>query len=293
MKILVQFVHLPVTVGEMLYRAGRRLGLDIYTDGYSTGHMQSDTKIINRVVLPTPPPADWKPDLVILAETGATIDMLYWRECECPVVVYEGHAIVRNYRPEYDATGRIAHWFLAHKNAGEIPHDADTTWLPVGYDTEWHAPSPVPWQYRNFDAALIGETYINRARVLEACARAGLKVTAGMAYADHYAPIYHQTRVALNWAGVEDLSMRIFEGIAMGCIVVTNPLSDLVPLMKEPDFPHEQLIIVDRVEDFPEAVRAASEGPAPAFDRRWIKRQRWEDRLAVMVEWARQAAAAG
>lgn len=169
---------------------------------------------------PEPPPEGWTPDLAILMDTA-----YQWHHDTAPTVVYTVDNHVRNVRQP-----GISHYFLAHRYASAMMWNDNTdTWLPCAYDPVHFTPSPIPFDRRAYDVALMGVMYPARVDLVNALQEAGLSVVWGTGFVyDSYKESHHDARVSLchNIAG--DLNQRVIECGAMRTAVVINePCHDL------------------------------------------------------------------
>jgi hypothetical protein len=104
-------------------------------------------------------------------------------------------------------------------------------YLPYAYDPEVHYPEEQP---RNYDAVLMGLHYENRDRLVNELRRRGANV-----YYD-LGPVFDERRalecqapISLAWSSRDDLIARVFEGMAMGRLMVTNRVPDLGRFFEE------------------------------------------------------------
>jgi hypothetical protein len=104
---------------------------------------------------------------------------------------------------------------------------AGDEYLPYGFDPHWHKPpvKPVPTDY---DIALLGLHYQERNSLMGALAARGIRIkyTIGPVF-DEAREIYNRSLMVLNWSSKLDLTARVFEGAALGNLVVCNDVPDL------------------------------------------------------------------
>lgn len=244
LRIIISCIHYPVSSGRYMANAFRRIGCEVRTLGDSTGAQiwggtlddkyiwRSDGDLTTRW-------HDWRPDLIVHMDSAFAYHHSYY--ADVPHVVYGVDNHVRDYRQ----TG-IERYFLAHKAVsvmawsdfreeivdGELgasihPH-TDMEWLPCGYDPTYFTPSPIAWDEREYDVAMIGVMYPRRAELLNALSKAGLKVLGGTGWVyEQYATAYHSSRISLCVSANGDLAQRVFETAAMGCAILTDPIADL------------------------------------------------------------------
>jgi len=286
MRVMIACIHYPVASGRYIRDAFKRLGCDVRTVGYSTGNVVWGMAVDDRYIWQpdgdlTAYWPDWTPDLVVIAESAWAYHSPMYPAV--PHVVWGVDNHVRDYRQ-----AGVARYFLAHRAVSLMPMDApDTEWLPCGYDPQWFTPSPIPWAERAYDVALIGALYPKRAELLTALGKAGLKVAGGMGLLyGQYRDLYWNARVSLCASAAGDVAMRIFETAAMGCAVLSDPLSDLEALEAE------GITCYESTED---AVRLAQllvkEETAARAAQAWAAPQTWDARARRVIAWWRETCA--
>lgn len=219
-KILIHAIHYPVSSGRYATEAFRRLGHSVYHIGQETGRNVWGIQVAEKYVWKAePPPDDWQPDLCILMDTA-----YQWHHPTAPTVCWTVDNHVRDVRQP-----GINHYFLAHKNITQQPFEDDTTWLPCAFDQTIFTPSPIAWEDREYDVAIVGVMYPRRQALVNLLRARGYKVFAetGLLY-EEYRNAYHNARISLCVSANGDVAQRIFETGAMGCLVLTDPLHDLV-----------------------------------------------------------------
>lgn len=285
LKIIVACIHYPVASGRYVSEALRRMGHDVRTIGPSTGTrlpwLPAGVTVPERFAWRedggvTHSWPDWTPDLIIVMESAWAYHHPVYSDV--PHVVYGVDNHVRNYRQR-----GIAHYFLGHHDVSIMDMQAeDVTWLPCGYDPIWFTYDPIPWAERQYDVALVGVIYPQRAQALEALAKAGYKVHAEMgALYDEYGAIYRQARISLNVSAQHDLSQRIFETAALGCVVLTDVLQDLEAI----DYPAGAIIEYEDGKDLLAKVKDILNNPPDLADRKWLTQHTWDQRAQVIIDW--------
>lgn len=222
--VVIAAHHFPVASGRYLQAAFARLGVQ----AYSLGSMHKGVW-----GMPVPEKQWWKPlppgsddiDAVITMDSDPVV--LGWA-LSLPArkhIVYGVDNHVRTYPKGYD------HYFLAHYHgpAQPIEESESASWLPCGYDPTVFRPSPIPWDEREYDFCLVGVMYPERQRRVKLLRNAGYKVFAatGLLYSD-YEAAYHNSRISLCVSAAGDVAMRVFETAACGCLILTDPLHDLM-----------------------------------------------------------------
>ena len=238
---------------------------------------------------------DWKPDLVILADSLTADYNVSRLFLDVPVIVWSNDNHVKDLRT-LNYVGLVKHYFLAHYHgkAQPVTHD-DETWLPCATDPIAFPPSQIPWEAREFDVCCIGVMYPRRDRLVRMLKDAGLKVFAatGLVY-DEYRDAYQNSRIALCSSVNSDLAQRFFEGAGMGCLVLTDLVDDLVD-----DVTNKQLGLhgfavyqsgdecVNRALEFlrqePE-ITQAKQG-ATLLQSIVLAKHTWDSRAQVVVDW--------
>ncbi len=118
---------------------------------------------------------------------------------------------------------RAAGWYdliaYCHLEAAERTGGA---WIPVGCDPELHG--AVPGE-RRYDVAFVGtEGGIPRKFLLQALRERYPRNFIGGAPHDGMAAIYSRSRIGFDYAINNDVNMRVFEVMAAGALLVTNPV---------------------------------------------------------------------
>jgi len=281
MKILILADHWAVASGRYATDALRRMGHDIRTDGTPHGNAIWGHTVADEYVWhPEPPERGWKPDLVLAMDSHLDGK----RVGKMPHVVYGVDNHVRSYSQFNDWD----HLFLGHGNGQRIGEDG-VTWLPCGYDAEHFAPGK-KWAEREFDVAMIGVMYPERAAMIyELIANIpGIKIryATGLIYAD-YAKAYQNSKISLVASANNDVAQRVWETAAMGCLVVKDANDDDEALGLKYG---ENCLVYTTPGQLVSAVRGALE--APTLSQRiarkgatWAKSGTWEQRLRVIVDW--------
>lgn len=234
MKILIVAVHFEVTGARYITDAFKRLGHDARHTGALASLKDAWCVDVPKKYIWTPEDyyvPDWSPDLIILADTiihRDSLSGLYLEDLKhVPIICWSQDNHVRNVRNERNRG--VTHYFLAHKHgqAQPVTH-TDETWLPCAADTTAFPPSPIAWEDRKYDVAMVGVMYPHRLEVIEALKAAGLKVYAstGDVY-DEYRAIYQNARISLCLSANDDLAQRVFETGAMGCLIAMDIPADV------------------------------------------------------------------
>ena len=229
MNIIISCIHYPSASGRFAAAALRRLGHDVRTLGMSTGNEIWRLTVADKYIWQpdgglTQNWDDWQPDLIIHMDSSFAYHHPVYQDI--PHVIWG----VDNHIRSYLQPG-IAHYFLAHKAISIQAYDDNTTWLPCAYDPTLHTPSPIPWNEREYDVCMLGVMYPKRQEMLAALTKAKVKVFAGTGLlGEDYVRAYQNSRIGLCVSAAGDVGQRIFEGAAMGCAVLTDPLPDWTAL---------------------------------------------------------------
>lgn len=237
MKILLAFIHWPVSSGTFLKRAFARLGHDARSVGPCSGRgiwgievpeeyvQQPDLTLNWQVGQPFPDMGlveglgEWQPDLIVTSDSTFTIT----GRAACPHVLLGQDNHVRNYRnleaegAEFDAL------FMAHSWGARIG-EPNVFWCPPAYDPQACTDLGQP---RPLDACLIGYPYADRMAMRAAFQEAGLNslFAIGILW-DRYNAAYNQSKIALVRSIKGDVPNRFLEGMAQGCCVLSDRLED-------------------------------------------------------------------
>lgn len=129
---------------------------------------------------------------------------------------------------DYDYQRTLADTFYCMQACYAKPGDV---YLPYAYDPAAHYPEDQP---RNYDAVLLGLHYENRDRLVNELRKRGVNVLYDLGPSfDEARALYNQAPIALAWSSRDDLIARVFEGLAMGRLVVTNRVPDLPKFFEE------------------------------------------------------------
>lgn len=253
-KLLLAYRHYPVSIGGYFAEAFMRLGHEVTTigpysgdDGLITwpgyprlfGHATRPDIIVSEAWQEYP--LDGKAikhwgiegsfclgkkvaepfDAIISFDAGFRLS--FQPDLDIPQAIYltDPHA-----RP-YDCITNYPYGFSAQH--GSNRPELDTTWVPLGYDPTVHKNLHQP---RDIDVAFIGVSegpgYIERRRLIELLRSNGISVTTGILDPAESNNLYNRAKIAFNCSSSWDIPMRVFEGMAAGCCLVTNANEFLV-----------------------------------------------------------------
>lgn len=237
MRVVLSYIFFPMALAKYIeFALRRRDDVELFTVGPYTGTWIPWSGGINLPMKYAKPPdlplsfnghlpvvpaswveqqLPWKPDLWLNVDAG-------WHLFGRPnhgLNVYVGtdpHAL------DYSQQRTLADMFFCMQTPYMKEGDK---YLAYAYDPAIHYPEEQP---RNYDACLIGLAYNERMLLVGELIKRGLKVYCGLGLVfDEYREMYNQAPFALAWSSQQDLCARVFEGAAMGRVVVTNRVPDL------------------------------------------------------------------
>ena len=307
MKILTVYDHYPVCGGKYITEALQRLGHDTRSWGRAMGSqiwgMHVSARHAHHPTYFGDEAEGFMPDLVLVVDSQPDLQscrswpLMSHVPQHVPFAVYG----LDNHVRRYGAPG-IDHYFFAHKFPSINDMTAQNiTWLPCGYDSSFAA-GAVPWAERPYDVVLCGVLYPRREAIVRYLERSGFKVATQLGvFGEQYATMHHNARIALNISANYDLPMRVFEGVALGCVVLTDRIPDMWQVLpSEAAGIYEDLSAVH--EQSPFRRRAIWEASDPIrmvqlaghiinthhepFDTSWLVHHTWEERAGTIVKWA-------
>lgn len=289
MRILIVCDHYAVCSGRYYADAFKRIGHEVKTAGRSMQgniwggtvarryHFKPDFQLDQYAGM-----KEFDPDLVICADSDPYIlNWFYEPYFERNIVIG-----VDNHVREYRRHG-FKHYFFAHREVA-LARFPGTTWLPCGYDHVAFTPSPISWEKRKYDVAMIGVMYPERHRLVNLLKRAGLNVFAGTGQVyDQYAKVYHNSRAALVHSIRRDLNIRVFEGMGLGCATLVGNIPDLnsfkeAPLMHYLDNDELLIELARRAQQIDPAAANTSAAEAAAYAR---AHHSFDVRAQVVIDW--------
>jgi GT2 family glycosyltransferase/SAM-dependent methyltransferase len=117
--------------------------------------------------------------------------------------------------------------FAAQRNGAELLSQAlgrSVEWLPLACDPAIHARHDVPTSFNiSFVGNLIGR---ERNRLVQLLKSKFPDVYIGRHFFEDMAAVYSASRLVFNRSVVDDINMRVFEGLCSGSLLVTNDLSE-------------------------------------------------------------------
>lgn len=242
-KIVFSQIFYPMTMGLWLLRAlQRREDVELYTVGPYTGAWipwAGGMSVPNRYVTPPALPLPWQGGLPVIPidfiERHLPWQPDLWLQVDAGWYLRgkpkHGKNVIVGTDPHvlnYDAQRQLADTFYCM----QTPYMKDgDKWLPYAYDPTVHYEESQPLE---FDACLVGLLYQEREQLIARLRENRLDVhySIGEIF-DEYRELYNRSIFALNWSSRQDLPARVFEGLAMKNVVVSNRVPDLQTLFTE------------------------------------------------------------
>lgn len=144
-----------------------------------------------------------------------------------------------------------------YKYAGILTQVGDVdnvSWLPGGFDAEEHDPRPIP-QWREYDLVQAGAVHASRGitwNYVTANAK-DLNCVFGQFWGPLYAQIYRHGLATWVDTGVDFIKLRVFEAMALGCVVISPRNYAMLSLFNEDEhFIGYEPIIGPKGEPMPE-----------------------------------------
>lgn len=186
-------------------------------------HIETDLGALHSLYDALPP--NWMPDLVFAVSGGGAAMLTRTHDLPCPTVFYsvDTWQCYMDYveAPHYDIVFAGQRSYIPLLRATGSRH---VFWLPLACDPECHR--PMPDQSKHCDIVFVGGTskpvHHQRASLLNALSRQFTVEVFEGAYGEDMCRAFARGRLAFNHSSVEDVNMRIFEALAMGCALLTN-----------------------------------------------------------------------
>lgn len=166
----------------------------------------------------------WKPDLIFQVDAGF---YLPGRVDDVPNAMFATDPHFLNYSAQYNLVD-----YFFNPQPSTFPKYPDSIFLPWAHDPNIH--KNLHHEKREFDVGFVGLLYDKRKAALEKLSQK-FKVSfrnAGVIY-DECTAQYNNFVMSFNWSSNDDIPMRIFEGMAYGCVVLTNRITGMDTLFKE------------------------------------------------------------
>jgi glycosyltransferase involved in cell wall biosynthesis len=244
-KILLSYCSNPQTTAAYLERAFRKRH-DVLTWGPAISEEileRWNLRAIQNFITPTdlgygtenPSEAirrqrpGWKPDLFLWVESGVGFEIEDLEELECLTACYLIDTHIENpndrrIEQHLELAKRFDIVFLAQR--AYIPRFLDAGmnahWLPLGCDPEVHADRCLP---RTYPAGFVGSLTDKRRKNLLDRLSANIPVHIERCFLEDMARVFSQSKIVFNNAINNDLNMRVFEAMASGALLLTDPAS--------------------------------------------------------------------
>lgn len=245
MKILLNYRTFPVAMGRYFEFALKDLGHKVITVGYNMGdevpwpngpHKFPKYNFGTDIRIPDDGPfplekitknLSRKPDIIIQAGDSHWLYGKPPRGTKNVILATDPHAIDYTERLEY-----ATHFACMQKYFLKDYNFKKQFWVPYAYYPGIHRRKP--GFVREQDVVFCGLMYEQRDEILKGMENRGLKVATnlGLVY-DEYCNFYNKGRIAFNYSSNQDLPARFWEGLAMGNLVLTNRVPDLIPVFEE------------------------------------------------------------
>ena len=201
-------------------------------------------------------PEGWKPHLVVAISGGGIPMFTHTSNLGCPTVFlsvdtwqcFLDHAEATH----YDVVFACQRVYVPHLRTTGSRH---VRWLPLACAPEKHRLCDGP---RDVDVAFVGgasqPVHTTRAALLARIREKYSLLALEHAYGEEMCRAFGRGKLAFNHAAVEDLNMRVFEALAMGCALLTNregEVNGLLDLFQD----GKQLIVYDSADDLLEKIQ--------------------------------------
>ena len=169
-------------------------------------------------------PDGWKPDLIVAISDFGRQLCPAMSAFSCPKV----YLSIDTWQSPMDYIDGMHYDFVFAAQREFVPRLAATGarnahWLPLGCDPEVHYPVVTDKKYDiTFAGAIVPGVHVQRARLLDLLQDAHTVNLQQRVYGEDMCRAFCEGRLAFNNCAVNDLNMRIFEVMAMGCPLLTN-----------------------------------------------------------------------
>jgi hypothetical protein len=187
----------------------------------------------------------FRPDWILFVESGVWFEMPILDEWAGPKACYliDTHLFPADH---LILASRFDVVFLAQKAYVEIFRERlglPVYWLPLAADPQIHR----PWEVsETFDVAICSSPLPNPDRRSRRLARLGIHCSLGQkrAFLEEMARFLSSAKLLFNSAVKDDLNMRVFESMAIGKCLLTDPVPGLLDLF----VPDVDLVLYDDVD---------------------------------------------
>jgi hypothetical protein len=226
MNILLCYGYIPYTTAVYFERAlSRQHNVSAVCTAWGDRLGRSRNEDVHALVEAGALP---RPDLVVFMESGIKFFPRGLEKFDCPTVgylidVHSGLPVREKLALFFD------HLFICHKDY--VPHFQrlgypSVHWMPVGCDPEIHGEVPAE---RVYEVGFVGRAAARASRQqrLTDVERRYKMNDLRRAYPkEELTQIYSRSKIAFNYAANKDVNMRVFEALAAGALLVTNPMEN-------------------------------------------------------------------
>lgn len=248
MRFLLGYRHYPMSMARFFKAAMERLGHEVVSVGPYSGDNgdipwpggPKFPRYIDRPTIALPEGGLHAYPLAALArQLPGDFDAVWsfdagfrlmGRLGDAKTVLYGTDPHALNYQPYY---GEYDHFFSAQAQSLSMCPGAQ--WVPLAYDPTVHACHNLQdAEHRPVDVCFVGvmgdgpdrsrNAYASRWAAVQALkGRFNTFTQQGLIF-DECTEAYNRSKIAFNWSSSWDLPMRLWEGAAYGCCVITNRL---------------------------------------------------------------------
>ncbi len=232
MRVALSAIHFPVSISRFLAWGFQAAGCEVVTVGPATGQYIPWSNGLYLDCEPWTPDVELQPQQAhlikdVLAKTGP-VDLIV--QCDAHFFLFGDSPVpnvcyaVDNHVKEYNQ--REFDIFFGAHSWGFGMDKTNAVWLPCAYDPRWHNCETL-LDERSVDVCMIGSLYQSRMAVINILLFNGFSVTMGCSQVYEMANhLYNGAKIALCTSIKGDLACRVFEGMAQGCVVLSDPLPD-------------------------------------------------------------------
>jgi hypothetical protein len=228
MKVLIVATHWQNNPALLLRRGFKDAGHDVKTFGpYTTGYWYPDYKYTNNGDVEYR--GEWQFEFDLIVNTDHFF-FLSNSMCKNVLVAQDSLAFSPEIYSYRQLTQFDAEFYVDSRDA--LPR-ANGYFLPCAYDPQLHRPGPT-WEERPLEVALYGQIDDRRAEVIHEIEK-DRQVAIGLGDINLYELGMHNTKIALCQSRCGNLDQRVFEGMAMGCLVLSDAKWDMHKLSFMPN----------------------------------------------------------
>ncbi len=169
-------------------------------------------------------PEGWRPDLIVAISDFGRPLCPAMQAFPCP----KAYISIDTWQSPRDYVDALQYDYVLAAQREFVPRMRATGarnvhWLPLGCDPDFHHPVPAEKRYDiAFVGALTSDVHIKRAYLLgKLKERFNVNIQTGV-HGEAMCRTFHEGRIAFNHCDINDINMRVFEVMAMGCPLLTN-----------------------------------------------------------------------